>query len=321
MITIESIELPLKVIWKLSRNSTLVKTNFIISLDEVYKAEVAPNIRYGETAEIILEQFKMFQEQKIATLDEVRAFLKESSFCHSLMFALEAVFVHKEASLNHQSVCEFLNLKQIKSVETSFSVPIMELEGIESYVKNVSHYPYLKIKVNKEMAKELVNEVSKFYQGPLRVDGNEAWDNLEDYLDFENSLLDKNIEFIEQPFKAQDKDLYKKLFQVSKYPLIADESVEDQADFNELSSMFHGINVKLMKAGGYFKAIELLENAKKSGLKTMIGCMVETTLGIQSGLYLASLADYIDLDGFLLLKDEPFNLVSDNNGILSLTNN
>ena len=85
----------------------------------------------------------------------------------------------------------------------------------------------------------------------------------------------------------------------------------------ELRLMFDGINVKLMKAGGYLNALRLLKEAKAAGMKTMIGCMVETTLAISSGLNLCSLADYADLDSFLVVKNEPYKLAKEENGILS----
>ena len=309
MLTIKKIELPLKVVWKLSRNQTKIKENFIVSLnDEI--AEVAPNIRYGETSERILSEFEAF---KALNLDasEVFSYLKTAPICNSLKFALEAVYVH-------QNLSNFIKLDVPKSVATSFSVPIMPIEGIIPYVKGIAHYPSLKIKVNAAMATELVNEVCKAYAGPLRIDGNEAWDNLEDYLEFEKTLAGKNVEFIEQPFAAKDSHLYKELFPQSKYLLMADESIENVADFSELTTMFHGVNIKLMKAGGYFNAIELLQNARANGLKTMLGCMIETSCGIRSAMYLNSLGDFFDLDGHLLLQNDPYDFIRNEAGILSL---
>jgi L-alanine-DL-glutamate epimerase-like enolase superfamily enzyme len=104
------------------------------------------------------------------------------------------------------------------------------------------------------------------------------------------------------------------------FTLFADESVTDKADFSQLKLMFDGINVKLMKAGGYFNALQLLKGAKANKLKTMIGCMVETTLGISSGMHLCSLADYADLDSFLVVKNEPFGLLKEEDGVLHLVN-
>ena len=111
---------------------------------------------------------------------------------------------------------------------------------------------------------------------------------------------------------------YVYLKQKSPYDIYADESVLDKPDFESLAQQFHGVNMKLMKAGGYLNGKRILEEAANSGLKTMIGCMVETSLGIWSALQLGSLAQTADLDGFLIVKSEPFNMVREEKGILHL---
>ena len=126
-----------------------------------------------------------------------------------------------------------------------------------------------------------------------------------------------NIQFVEQPMPASMKDEYIYLRKKSPIEIIADESVETVADFNELSKMFHGINVKLMKASGYGNAIDLLKSAKSYKMKTMIGCMIESSLAIYSALNITSLVDYIDLDGSLLVANEPFGLITESDGLLS----
>jgi L-alanine-DL-glutamate epimerase-like enolase superfamily enzyme len=317
MLTIEKIKLPLRVVWKLSRNQTKIKENFIVTLDEKYQGEVAPNIRYGETPELVQQQFNEFKASNIDALEELDEYFKVNQVCHSLMFALEAAFVAREADREGKSTAQYLGLNSVTKMETSFSVPIMDLEGVPPFVKSVAHFPALKIKVNKAIAQDMVATVVANYSGPIRIDGNEAWDSLEEYLEFEKTLAGKKVQFIEEPFKAQDTHLYEKLFSISKYPIMADESVEDTADFEQLKKMFHLVNVKLMKAGGYRNAVKLLKAAREHGMQTMIGCMIETSLGIRSAMELAELCDYFDLDGFLLLQKDPFNLVVEKNGILS----
>ena len=112
---------------------------------------------------------------------------------------------------------------------------------------------------------------------------------------------------------------YFELRKISKYELMADESL--LLDFNgeKFQKMFHGINVKIMKTRGVENAKKLLLKAKKFGLKTMVGCMIESSLGISEALHLASLCDYIDLDGSLLLKNDPYaHLIKEENGRLTL---
>ena len=99
-------------------------------------------------------------------------------------------------------------------------------------------------------------------------------------------------------------------------PLVADESVTDTADFAEIAHQFHGVNVKLMKAGGFRRGIELLRATRAHGMLPMLGCMVETSVGIGAALQISALAEVHDLDGFLILKDEPFGLVGEEAGAL-----
>jgi L-alanine-DL-glutamate epimerase-like enolase superfamily enzyme len=101
-------------------------------------------------------------------------------------------------------------------------------------------------------------------------------------------------------------------------PLMADESVTDTADFAAIAEQFHGVNVKLMKAGGFRRGIELLRHTHAHGLLPMLGCMVETTVGIAAALQIGGLAEVLDLDGFLIVRDEPFGLVTEAEGHLQL---
>jgi L-alanine-DL-glutamate epimerase-like enolase superfamily enzyme len=95
---------------------------------------------------------------------------------------------------------------------------------------------------------------------------------------------------------------------------MADESAIDYPNFDELALQFHGINMKLMKAGSYINGLRIIEESKKRNLKTMVGCMVESTLGISSAFYLAALTDYADLDGCLIVANENFKLLKETNG-------
>ena len=166
---------------------------------------------------------------------------------------------------------------------------------------------------------EFLEEIKKHTNKKLRIDANEGFDSLSEFLRFEEAIKDFNIEFIEQPFPVHFKQEYKELKKQSIFEIIADESVEDDFHPEELCEMFHGVNIKLMKAGGLLRAKELLEKAKSYGLKTMIGCMIESSLGISEALYLAHLADYLDLDGHLLISNDPYpDMIEFKNGFLKI---
>jgi len=321
-LSLEKRHLDLKVNWKLSRNQTTFKENFILTLKSPLGdllSEVAPNIRYGETPQKIEEQFQSWPYENVNDLKSLQETLDIKPLFHSLRFALESVFLKYFALHEKKSLSDFLGLPPIKVVETSFSMPIIPIAEIKDYLAPLSRFKSLKIKVNAETGMEMLQEIKKYTDVKLRVDGNEAWSDFDAFMGFQESLHGMNIELIEQPFPSSMTDEYKELKKKTPYVLLADESIEDVGDFSELSKQFHAINVKLMKTGSLLKARDLLFEAKKQGMKSMIGCMIETSVGISYGMLFSGMADYIDLDGFLLVKDEPFKYVTESNGCLKIS--
>jgi L-alanine-DL-glutamate epimerase-like enolase superfamily enzyme len=321
--SIQELTLPLKYSWKISRNESSFKTNFIITVtDGVYTSsgEVAPNIRYGETPALIFEKFNQIQPSllSINTLDELTQFIDSQSLFNSLRFGIESAYVHYLSRKNNIPVFQQLGLKKPGEVYTSYTLPIMEVGKVKDFINeyNLLRFKYLKIKIGQENGAELIEEVLRSSTVPLRIDANEAWQDVDSLLVFMEKYKKSNIQFFEQPLPSALKEEYKYLKKQSPFELVADESVTNHVDLEEIAAQFHGINMKLMKAGGYFNGIKILQDAKKQGLKTMIGCMVETSLGIFSAINLCNDINYIDLDGHFLIENEPFNMVSEQNGRL-----
>jgi L-alanine-DL-glutamate epimerase-like enolase superfamily enzyme len=314
------IRLPLKVVWKISRNASTEKTNFIVTVRDgqlVAQSEVAPNVRYGETPEIIQQEFTAFSQ--LAKMDYAEA-LKARDWKHSLRFALESAWVKLTALKQGQTLAQYIGAQDNLRFPTSMSVPIMEVAEVADYLASYRRFSSLKVKVNQDCAWELVREVARVApEARLRIDGNEAWSDLGAYLEFEKKLKGLPVEFIEQPFPAARKDMYSELHPLTPYIVMADESIEDTDNLDELKTMFRAVNIKLMKTGSLIKGRDFLIRARSLGLKTMVGCMVETGLGISYALHLAPWMDWADLDGFLLLKNDPFPLVKEEEGIVSLT--
>ena len=145
------------------------------------------------------------------------------------------------------------------------------------------------------------------------MDANEGW-TLDVARSMCNWLEDKNVELIEQPLKAVELHLMKELKQASPIPLIADENCLNSDDIPQLADSFHGINIKLMKCGGCEEVPKMIRCANDSGLKVMLGCMVESSVGITAMSQFASQADFLDLDGHLLIKNDPYDGAKIRNG-------
>jgi L-alanine-DL-glutamate epimerase-like enolase superfamily enzyme len=322
---LEKRHLNLKVNWKLSRNQTTFKENFIVHLETHignFDSEIAPNVRYGESVQNIQEQFDFWlTSQDLKILNSVAALTESLKMIklHSLRFGLESVFLNLIAKENNQTLTQFLELPAPIKIATSFSMPITPIADIADYLKPLSRFHSLKIKVDAETGKDMLQEIRKHTNAKLRVDANEGWKSLEDFMLFQDSLAGMNIELIEQPFPSSMIEEYKELKKHTPYKILADESIEDVGEFFELAKQFHAVNIKLMKTGSLLKAKQLLLDAKKHGMSAMMGCMIETTIGISYGMLFGGLVEYVDLDGFLLIKEEPFHLVTEAEGILSLT--
>lgn len=322
--SIEKQDLELKYSWKIARNSSDQKTNiFVTALQNKISGigEAAPNIRYGESPESLIREFSLFVDAVPDVLEdqqELENLLFKLPLSNSLRFSISSSFAHLKCREQKIYPWKYLNLSEPHGAETSYTIPIMDPGKLSSFIEenNLKRFKSLKLKVNDELAKDLTISLRKITNQDIRVDGNECWTDPGKVLDFLSAVKSSNIQFLEQPFPAELDLEYKELKAKSPVKLFLDESVTDMPDLKKLKDQCHGINMKLMKAGGYLNGIRILREARNLGLETMIGCMVETSLGIWSGLNISSLADYTDLDGAFLLQKEPFNLIKEKTGTL-----
>lgn len=322
--TIQRIELPLKFPWKIARGTSHHKINFVVKAScngQEGLGEVAFNVRYNESEELILDGFKQFVDAGAAgltSLEKLIFLVNELELPASLRFGIESAMAHLDAVMTDRSIHKLLCMPQVHGVKTSFSLPIMDPSEVEAFIRehNLTRFSALKLKLGEQGAADFVHEVRRHYSGPLRLDANEAFVSDGDYMKLCESIKDLPIQFIEQPFVAKEYELYRSVRNASPFPIFADESVTDGDITPVYKELFHGINVKLMKAGGYMRALKQLRSARELGMSTMLGCMVETSLGISSAMNLAAHVDYFDLDGCLLISKDPFNAVTEEGGVL-----
>lgn len=323
--SIEKIDLPLRYTWKIAHGSTNSKTQYFVTVkcDELFgKGEVALSTRLQESTDSIEEGFAQFLDKDPSTCTTLEALLKildSVELPNSLKFGIESAFVHYLATLSEQSVHQVLGLNTLNTVNTGYSLPILEVSEIKGFIDKhgLDRFHALKIKVDKENAVEKVCELSKCFRGNIRIDANESFDNAKEVLKFIEDLgPNMPIEFLEQPMPADRHDDYLELFNKAEIDIMGDESVTDTDITEYHAERFHAVNIKLQKAGGYLKAMKQIRQARELGIKTMLGCMIESTLGISSALNLAFGVDYFDLDSFLFLEKDPFDLVSEEKGRL-----
>lgn len=189
---------------------------------------------------------------------------------------------------------------------TDFTLGLDEPEAVAERARRAGDFPALKIKVGGADDVATLEAVRAVYAGPLRVDANTAWTP-----DVARALVPElarlGVELVEQPFPARRLDWLRELQADSPLPIVADESAVTIEDLDALVGVVAGVNVKLAKCGGIGPARRMLERARELGFRTFLGCMEETSVGIAASAAVAPLAEWADLDGNLLLAEDPFD--------------
>ena len=213
---------------------------------------------------------------------------------HDLVAKLVGVPVHR-----------LLGLSVDDLPPTDFTIGIDEPAVVAQRAQRAADFPALKIKCGGPADLATLRAVREVYAGPIRIDANTGWtrDTAATLLP---ELVDLGVELIEQPFPARAYRDLGWLQERSALPIVADESAVFEEDLDALAGVVAGVNVKLAKCGGIAPAKAMLERARVLGFRTFLGCMEETSVAIAASAVVASLADWVDLDGNLLLAEDPF---------------
>lgn len=201
---------------------------------------------------------------------------------------------------------------------TSFSLGIADPELIAEKMRRAAEYPIIKLKVGSPRDEEtiaLIREIAP--EKTIRVDANTAW-TVDETLEKLPMLAKHRVEFVEQPIRAGDRDGLRRVHEAGILPIVADESCVVPADVLPLAGCVVGVNIKLSKCGGIRPALKMIHLARAAGLKIMLGCMIESSLGIAAAAQLAPLADWLDLDGHLLLSNDPIRGLGGRGGRLTI---
>jgi L-alanine-DL-glutamate epimerase-like enolase superfamily enzyme len=212
-----------------------------------------------------------------------------------------------------------LGLAGLEPPLTSYTVGVKDVDLVRGEVDLLRSFPVLKVKLGFGREEELLEFISGETGARIRADVNEGWDAataLERMARYQERYA---IEFFEQPLPRKDTEGYRRLMEEGGSTVIVDESVTSREDVFRWAGLTHGVNIKLMKSGGIREALAMITSARAAGLKVMLGCMVETSLGISAAAQIAPLVDFCDLDGNLLISEDPFEGVRGEGGRLVLS--
>ena len=201
-----------------------------------------------------------------------------------------------------QPLYQLWGLDPTKVPVSNYTIGIDSIETMARKLDAV-RWPIYKIKLGTQEDLAIIRELRKHTDALFRVDANCAW-GVEETIKNARELKKLGVEFIEQPLTADNREGMKEVMQYSRLPLIADESCIAESDVARCDGYFHGINIKLTKCGGITPARRMIAEARRRGLRVMVGCMTESTVGISAIAHLAPLLDYVDMDGAMLLAED-----------------
>ena len=253
-------------------------------------------------------------------LDEILAYIDGIEEKNTAAKAAIDIALHDlTGKILNQPIHRIWGLSKKNTPNTSFTIGIDTPEIIkEKTLEAGNQYKILKVKLGRNNDKEMIETIRSVTDTPLCVDVNQGWTDKKMALDMIYWLKEKNIVFVEQPMSKENMEDMAWLTQHSPLPTIADEAVQRLADVKPLHQVYSGINVKLMKCGGMREAHKMIELAQALNMKTMIGCMTETSCAVSAAAQLSPLTDWADLDGNLLITNDVFEGIKIINGKVTL---
>lgn len=316
-------KLKLKHTFTISRESYSVQPNLIVELkDGEFSGygEATSNPYYGITVQKMTDDIHPLISKIEAIQNSTPEGFWDSMYPHLkhdmfALCALDLAYNDLYARKKGKKLYELWGYDISHNPLTDYTIGIDTIDKMVSKMKELP-WPIYKIKLGTKEDIKIVTELRKHTNALFRIDANCGW-TVDETIKNAMALKELGVEFLEQPMKADDWDAHREVFQKSVLPVIADESCQVEADVAKCHNHFHGINVKLVKCGGLTSARRMLNHAKELGMKTMVGCMTESSVGISAIAHLLPLLNYVDMDGALLLAEDIATGVTIKDGVIA----
>jgi L-alanine-DL-glutamate epimerase-like enolase superfamily enzyme len=271
---------------------------------------------YGEAPAI--PYYNISVDQMIADIEGKKKMIEKFSFTEPerywhylhhlipqnpfLVCALDLAAWDMYGKMKRKQLYELWNLDISNNPLTDITIGIDSIDKMVAKMKETP-WPIYKIKLGTDNDIQIIEALRKHTDSIFRIDANAAWEASE-ALEKIKVFKELGVEFIEQPLAKDDWEGMKFLYENSPLPLIADESCVSEHDVEKCKGYFHGINIKLTKCSGITPALRMIKNAREYGMKVMVGCMNESSIGTGAIAQLLPMLDYVDMDGPLLLADD-----------------
>lgn len=275
--------------------------------------------RYGEnldTAMAFLNQLDLNQFDSPLPITPILSYIDDVQTGNPAVKAALDIALHDLWGKIEQKPVHELYALPAETLYTAKTISIEQPDIMATRVTEAKDFHYLKIKLGTQDDRAIIRSIRKVTDKPLYIDANQGWTKREEAAKLIDWLATQACVFVEQPMPKGDLEGMAWLKNRSALPVIGDEGIQRLPDMDTAADLYHGVNVKLMKSTGIREAYTMLMAAKSRGLRTMIGCMSETSCATAAGAQLGSLAEFIDLDGNLGVVNDPYQAFPCINGAI-----
>lgn len=323
---IHSFQLQLKHAFNIARDSYCTRDNVIVELLQDGYSGLGEGITHSyyqvtkESMVAVLTALKpKIEAYHWGTPEDFWAYMADDLSEHPFVqCALDQAAWDLYAKLQQKPLYQLWNLNIDNIPLTNYTIGIDTIEVMAQKMKELP-FPIYKIKLGTPHDIDIIKALRSETDALFRVDANCGW-SITETIENAQMLQGLGVEFIEQPLKAGENEGMETLYQNCVLPIIADESCIHESDVAACANRFHGINIKLVKCGGLTPALRMIAHARQLGMKVMMGCMTESSIGIAAIAHLLPLLDYVDMDGSLLLNNDPAEGVVIEYGKISFAN-
>ncbi len=302
------------------RSSTPILLTTIQFEDVIGYGEASMPPLYGESHESAIDFISKIDLSGFNdpfNIDEIMHYVDHIELGNTAVKASIDIALHDIAGKIAGKPCyQLFDLPGVKSVSTSKTISIDTPEIIKERTLEAKEFQFLKIKLGSNNDRKVIEAVRSVSNQPIYVDANQGWKDKSLALENIHWLKEQDVIFVEQPMPIDMEDEMVWLKSKSPLPIIGDEGIQRLKDVERADNFYHGINIKLVKSTGLNEGLKMAKLAKKKDLKVMLGCMSETSCSISAAFHLASLADWIDLDGNLGVTNDPYKGIETKNGKL-----
>ncbi len=314
MLTLQTTTMSLKLTepFRISRGVQNYAQRVVVSITaegQTGIGEAAPSTFYGETQETVLACMPTYAEQlgddPFALEDILTSLEKTIRRNAAARAAIDMAFYDLVGKLLGVPVYKLLGLNAAKTPQTSFTIGLDTPAEMARKARQAEDFPILKVKLGSRQDLDCIKAIRDVSNATIRVDANAGW-TVKEALKLIEALQPYQIELVEQPLPPTDLEGLRLLREHSDIPIFADESCVTVEDIPRMAGCVDGVNVKLMKCGGLRQALKMIHTARAHHLQIMLGCMIESSLAITAAAHLSPLVDHADLDGHLLIDNDPY---------------